>query len=438
MAFCFLVPFSSDVRCDSRDSSLPPFAALRPLSLTERVGGGYTLPMRRTHRDIEPDEIFLDASNLPAFDTDRFEGRIEQPIGRRSILFLAAVFSVLGVLYMGKLFDLQIIEGRVMRERSENNRLAHTVIFADRGIITDRRDRELAFNERDETEFPRRVYAPLSGLSHVLGYAKAPAKDSSGFYYQEDYVGIAGAEKIFDEELKGKNGLKIIETNAQGEITSESVIEQPQKGKRLALSLDGRLSEALYAAIRERAEAVGFRGGSGLMMDISTGEIIALTNYPEYSSQLLSDGKKSGEIRRYLIDESKPFLNRATAGLFTPGSIVKPFLATAALSEKIIDPGTQILSTGALSLPNPYDPKKPTIFPDWKAHGLVDMRHALAVSSNVYFFEVGGGFGSQQGLGISNIEKYARLFGFGTTTGMRGFSEEGGIIFLHLLILTEA
>lgn len=383
---------------------------------------------RRATKEIEPDEIFIDASNLPSFDTDRFEGRIEQPIGKRSFVFLGAVFLLISFVFIGKLYLLQIIDGEVMRERSENNRLAHTIIFADRGVIEDRAGRELAGNERGEEAFPRRIYAKIDGLAHVLGYAKAPAKDSAGFYYQEEYVGIAGVEKIFNAELKGKNGLKITETDAQGELVSENVIEPPEKGARLALSIDAQLTERLHSAIRERAQKVGFRGGAGLVMDIRTGELLALTNYPEYDPQLLSDGTEGETIRRYLTGDSKAFLNRATAGLFTPGSIVKPFLATAALAEGTIAPDKELYSSGALTLPNPYNPSQPTIFPDWKAHGYVDMRRAIAVSSNVYFFQVGGGFLSQRGLGIANIEKYLRLFGFGAPAGLAGFSEEVGII----------
>ena len=384
--------------------------------------------MKRATKEIEPDEIFIDASNLPSFDTDRFEGRIEQPIGTRSIVFLAALFFLVGSLFVGKLYALQIVAGGAMRERSENNRLAHTIIFADRGIIEDRTGIELAGNEQGEEVFPRRVYVFFDGLSHALGYAKAPAKDAAGFYYQEEYTGIAGIEKIFDAELKGMNGLKITETDAQGTLVSESVIEPPRKGARVVLSLDATLTNRLHGAIRERAETVGFRGGSGLIMDIRTGELLALTNYPEYDSQLLSDGTDAATIRAYVTKESKPFLNRATAGLFTPGSIVKPFLAAGALVEGVIDPEKELYSSGALTLPNPYNPAKPTIFPDWKAHGYVDMRRAIAVSSNVYFFQVGGGFLSQRGLGIANIEKYVRLFGFGTPAGLAGFSEEAGVI----------
>ena len=99
-----------------------------------------------------------------------------------------------------------------------------------------------------------------------------------------------------------------------------------------------------------------------------------------------------------------------------------------ALTEGVIDPYKKILSTGSISIPNPYFPDQKTVFKDWKAHGWTDMREAIAVSSDVYFYEIGGGFESQKGLGIVNIEKYAQLFGIGQKTGIDLPDEKGGII----------
>lgn len=163
-------------------------------------------------------------------------------------------------------------------------------------------------------------------------------------------------------------------------------------------------------------------------MDVHTGEILALTSFPEYSSNVMTQGKDSAIIAGYQKDTNNPFLNRAVSGLYTPGSIVKPFIALGALVEKIIDPQKKILSTGALELVNPYDPTQKTVFKDWKAHGWVDMREALALSSNVYFYTIGGGFENQKGLGITNIEKYVRMMGLGEKTGIDVPNEIEGII----------
>jgi penicillin-binding protein 2 len=163
-------------------------------------------------------------------------------------------------------------------------------------------------------------------------------------------------------------------------------------------------------------------------MDINSGEILAMVSFPEYDSTVLTIGKDKSLIDGYFANKNNPFLNRVTSGLFTPGSIVKPFVAFAALEEKIIDPLKQIESTGQLVLPNPYNPSNPSIFKDWKAHGFVDVRRAIAVSSDVYFYQIGGGFGNQKGLGIEKLEKYFKIFGFGEATGIMTDEEENGVI----------
>jgi penicillin-binding protein 2 len=172
----------------------------------------------------------------------------------------------------------------------------------------------------------------------------------------------------------------------------------------------------LYQNIKDVAEKVGFAGGAGVIVDLNSGQVIALTSYPEYSSQVMSDKKDNNQIRAILNDKSLPFLDRAIDGLYTPGSIVKLFIALGVLNEKIIDPDKIIVTNGSLSIPNPYDDTKSTVFRDWKNHGPISMRQALAVSSDVYFYTVGGGFKDQKGLGIRKIDEYLQMFGFGTTT----------------------
>jgi penicillin-binding protein 2 len=163
-------------------------------------------------------------------------------------------------------------------------------------------------------------------------------------------------------------------------------------------------------------------------MDIRTGELFALTSYPEYDQSILSDGKDIATIRSYLTGSERPFLNRMTEGLYTPGSIVKPFLGLAALQENIISPTKVIHTTGELRIPNPYNPGQFSIFKDNDDHGDVDMRKAIAVSSNVYFYQICGGFGEQKGLGIANIEKYSELFGIGEKTGINISGELAGTV----------
>jgi len=358
--------------------------------------------IRGRYNPIDPDEIFLDSQNLPDFNTYQCEGNLEKPIGRNVFSIFVAFIVFVGILFVGKIWNLQVVQGETFKTKSENNSLHNTTIFADRGVIFDRNNIPLVWNalNPNSSDFSLRVYATSTGLSTVLGYVKYPSKDSKGIYYQDKFDPKDGMEKIYNYDLSGKDGIKIIETNVKGEVISESVVQQPVDGKNMTLSIDSRLQKKLYDSMLDIADRAGYKGGAGIIMDVNTGEIIANANFPEYSSKVLTDGGDAKKINDWIADKNNPFLNRTINGLYTPGSIVKLFIAMGVLDLGVINPSKQILSTGSISIPNPYDNTKSSTFMDWKAHGLVDLRHALAVSSNVYFYEVGGGDKDQKGIGI--------------------------------------
>lgn len=385
---------------------------------------------RRGHHKIDPDEIFLDSRNLPEFDTHRFEGRMEQSISKRSFLFFGVFCALAVIVFLVKLSSLQIVHGAEYRDRSENNKLKQILIVASRGIFYDRGGRELAWNEKSEVEedFAKRRYIETSGFSNILGFVKYPAKDKSGFYYEEEYLPKDGVELSFNERVSGKNGIELIETAVTGEVVSQNIVQKPVNGDNLTLSIDSRIQGKLYQTIKDLADGVGFQGGAGLIMDVHSGEMLAMTSFPDYSSNAMTEGGDVEQIQGFYDNPNNPFLNRAISGLYTPGSIIKPFMAFAALEENIISPEKEIVSTGKLVIPNPYFPDQPTIFKDWKAHGAVDMRKAIAVSSDVYFYQIGGGFEGQKGLGIQNIKKYLEKFGWTQKTGFDMDKEATGII----------
>lgn len=384
---------------------------------------------KKLHTEIHPDEIFIDASNVADFDRDQFEGKLERPLGSRTFAVAGVCLSLLFVMLLLRVGTLQIVQGKTFAERARNNQLAQDIVFADRGIIADRNGIALAYNERDAVtdDFARRVYAAYQGLAHVVGYVKPPTKDSSGVYFRSAFEGVEGAEEVFNAILMGENGMKLTETNVRGKVVSESVVEPAKMGQKITLSVDAEVTQGLYRAIAARVAESKFQGGAGVIMDVHTGEIIALTSYPEFSQNDLQKGD-AAVFKSLMADKRQPFLDRAVDGLYAPGSIVKPIVAAAALTEGVISEHKQILSTGSISIPNAYDPKRPTIFRDWKAHGWVDMRDAVAVSSDVYFYAVGGGYKDQLGLGIERLEKYYRLFGFGQEAGLAGFSSKTGNI----------
>lgn len=389
---------------------------------------------RRDYADIDPDLIFLDSKNLPDFDVHQFEGRIEKPISPRSFYFLATFIACVMVLFVFKAGTLQIANGAYYRERSESNKLKQLLIFAPRGTIYSRDGIELAWNQKaSETEllhynFPLRKYTDLPGFGTLLGFVKYPAKDKAGFYYEEEFIPKDGLELYLDEILRGKNGHEFIETTVNGEIVSQNVAEPPRYGENATLSIDSGIQSELFKQIKSLAEKVNFQGGSGVIMDIDSGELLAMTSFPEYDGEVMALGQNHELIDSYFKNPNNPFLNRVVGGLYTPGSIIKPFVALAALEEGIISPEREIVSTGRLVVPNPYNPDSPSIFKDWKAHGAVDMRRAIAVSSDVYFYQIGGGFENQKGLGVERIKKYLESFGFTKKTGFDNTNELEGVI----------
>ncbi len=378
--------------------------------------------------ELHPDEILLDVRNLPAFDRQQFEGRLERPITKRSLSALMYVIVIVAVCFVGRLGHLQIARAQYYSTKSEQNRLDHTPILADRGLIYDRNGVELAWNTIDQTDgSTMRSYIQKAGFANLIGYVSYPAKDASGKFWQFQTVGKDGIEQQFNKILAGKNGTNLVETNVAGVVTAQNTIELPEQGTNLTLTIDARIQESLAEGIKALAAKSGYVGGAGAVMDISSGELLALTSFPEYDQHILSEGSDHAAINTYLKSDTRPFLNRVIDGLYTPGSIVKPFLSLAALHEGVITPHKVIYTTGSLKIPNPYNPSQPTIFKDNANHGAVDMKKALAVSSNVYFYEIGGGFGDQAGLGINNIEKYMGLFGIGKKTGFSS-SELAGTV----------
>lgn len=386
---------------------------------------------KKKYTEINPDEIFMDSSNIPGYDRSQLEGRIEKTIKKFALYSIFVFFGLIATVFLVQVWNLQITNGKNYASRSESNMLRPIPIFAARGTISDRNGILLVLNEPIQDQIysvSKREYATTSGLAHIQGYVQYPSKDKNGFYYQEDFEGIDGAEEYFNDRLRGVNGSRLVEVDARGEIVSESVVRPANPGENIKLSIDSRIQSTLYKNIKDIAERVGFVGGAGVIMDVNTGEMIAIVSYPEFDSQIMSDKKDQNAIRSVLTLKSLPFLNRAIDGLYVPGSIIKPYIALGVLNEKIIDPLKIINETGSIFITNPYDSTKSTIFRDWKSLGFVDMKHAIALSSDVYFYIVGGGYKDQKGLGIINIDRYLQMFGFGMPISESFFSGKTGTV----------
>lgn len=386
-----------------------------------------TFRKRIKNRELAPEDIFLDSSNLPAFDKERLEGRLETPVASQAYLGIGLTVTLLLIGLIAQAANLQIVQGDSFAEKSERNRLRPVTLFAERGAILDRNGVPLVENKPTEDGFVERTYAS-PGFAHLLGYVSYPKKDSSGNFYETEIEGLAGTEAAFNEKLAGVNGKHLIEEDALGTIQSEGSVVPAIAGEDITLAVDSRAQEAFAQAVGELADRIPFLGGSAILMDVETGEIHALVSYPEYDPNILSRGDDADTIARYSVDTRRPYLDRAVSGLYTPGSIVKPMIIAGALADGIITPSTTIVSEGQISIPNPYDPDHPTIFKDWKAHGATDARGAIAVSSDVYFYAVSGGYRDQKGLGIERLAFWYDAFGFTSPTAVELGLEATGFV----------
>lgn len=382
--------------------------------------------------NVDPDEVFLDAKNLPEFNTQQFEGVIERPISKTTIQILALVFLIVVMAFFTRLGILQIANGETYFAQSEKNRLHQVTLFSERGVIYDRNQTELAWNIPGENNepFSYRGYIDEPGFAHVLGFVRYPKRDDAGFFWRLELEGADGVEEYQNDTLSGENGLQLLETNVSLEPQSESVLEPPVDGENVHLTIDAGIQATLGAGIAEMTEQFGYEGGAGAIMDITNGELLAMVSYPEFDSGILSAGTDSEKISGYFSDPSKPSLNRVTNGLYTPGSTVKPFLALGMLQEGVITPETTVYSTGRLEIPNPWDPGNPSVFRDWRpqGHGTTDVYHAIADSVNTFFYVFSGGYEGREGIGIAGINKYVDKFELGQPTGVDIGTEITGVV----------
>ncbi|RJQ14055.1 penicillin-binding protein 2 [Candidatus Parcubacteria bacterium] len=268
-------------------------------------------------------------------------------------------------------------------------------------------------------------------LAHVLGYTGRVNQQElkTGKYFPTDYVGKSGVELFYDEILRGSAGLRRFNVNARGHIQKEDLISLPASGPNLVLSIDVNLQKKIYDQFKTSLGGVSsVDGAAAVAIDPQSGEILALVSWPSFDNNLFASGISVSGFKSLVSDKNKPLFHRPISGVYPPGSSIKPFIALAALEENIIDPKKTIYAGGQIVIPNPYNPSNPSVFKDWKVHGIVDMVKAIANSVDVYFYTIGGGYGDVKGLGIDRIQKYLELFDFGYLTDIDLPAEASGLV----------
>lgn len=289
--------------------------------------------------------------------------------------------------------------------------------------------RKLEYPGIQVEESYKRFYPDPEIFAHILGYIGAVSEDDlaeNNNLLINEKIGKTGLESYYDAGLRGKYGITVKMRNVKGEVFDEKTMSLPKSGESLVTNIDSEFQKKFYSAMLGGLKKVGSRAGAGLAINPQNGEILALVSFPSFNGNDFIDSRDYAE--KIFKDKSQPLFNRVISGVYNPGSTIKPLVATAALNEKIIDVKKEIFSAGFIEIPNPYFPDKPSRFLDWKSHGWVNLYSALARSSNIYFYSVGGGFGDVHGLGITRLKKYWQEFGLGEKTGIDFTGEKTGFL----------
>ncbi len=232
-------------------------------------------------------------------------------------------------------------------------------------------------------------------------------------YSMNALVGKDGVERAFEEYLHGTNGTKLITTSSEGHITGELYMNEPKPGNTVALTLDIDLQEAAEKSLASQIQAIHdhngkARGGAAVVMGVDSGEVLAMASYPTY------DLSRFDEIYSQLVKDevNTPLLNRATDGIYAPGSTFKPLTAVAALESGVITPNTSIYDRGIYTYYPSPQPRCWLYAQSGGSHGNVNVSEAITVSCNYFFYEVG------RLTGIDILDSYAAQFGLGRSTGI--------------------
>ncbi len=270
--------------------------------------------------------------------------------------------------------------------------------------------------------------APVLSLSHVLGYeGKINAEELEALrdkgYRLTDSVGKTGVEKTYESLLRGVAGIKRREVDfleRQQKVITET---PPIPGHHIYLTIDLEMQRELEKILQNALVRYGKKRGSAIAMDPRSGEILALVSLPTFDNNEFSGGISTEAYRGYVENPDEPLFHRAVAGTYPSGSTVKPIIAAAALTEKIITPNTAIQSTGGIQVGARF-------FPDWQSggHGTTDVRKSLAWSVNTFYYYIGGGHRNFSGLGVELITKYMRMFQLGEKLGLDLPGEQNGFV----------
>ena len=277
------------------------------------------------------------------------------------------------------------------------------------------------------------VTYPYGNLaSHILGYLGAISpeeyKEKKDTYDINDIIGKTGIEYTLEDYLKGQDGVKQIEMSVDGTITGEYTLQEAVKGADVSLTIDANLQKSVEKALANNikkiknggyGKAYNAEGGAAIVMNIKTGEVLAMASNPDYEPELYIKGISTEKLKEY--DKGKSLYNRAISGQYAPGSTFKMVVATAALETNVIKPTTRINDTGVY--PRGYHPTCWYYSEHHYGHGYLTLPQAIQKSCNYYFYEIGYRMGS-----IQPVIDYAKAYGLGSLTGIELSGEATGTV----------
>ena len=368
--------------------------------------------------DEELDQAGKAQALLEELTSSQLTGAMLEGSGLSATRLIALMRKDFGLSASFSVEEAQLVLGVQYEIRSRN--LARTDAY----VLAEDIDAELIslLNDGDYagakiTPSSVREYETTYG-AHILGYLgkinDSAEKEALGEGYNwNDYVGKDGVEAAFESHLKGTDGTRVVSLNEDGKITGEYYSKEPVPGNTVELTIDLDLQQAaedaLAATITRMTGEDGdeTRGGAVAVVQVGTGEVLALASYPTYD---LSTFRQSSIYAALYNDPARPFTNRATNGTYVPGSTIKPLTAVAALEKGIITPTQEIYSPSRWVYPN--DPTHSGANCAGGNHGLINVTEAITKSCNYFFAEMG------YRMGMDTFREYLQAFGLGEHTGI--------------------
>lgn len=298
----------------------------------------------------------------------------------------------------------------------------------------------LQFNEQNEdfpgvtvTVSPIRRYVLDDLSSHIVGYVgqinQSEWEAKKDEYDLNDVVGKNGIEYVFEEYLKGKNGTKHIDMSVDGTVTNEEIIQNAVAGHDVVLTIDANLQKVAEDALENNINKIASgafgeksdtKSGAVAVMNVNTGEILAMASFPDFNPNDFVNGISSTKWNEYSTNVARPLYNRAIQGEYAPGSTFKMATAIAALESGNVKIKEKINDTGVY--PNSYHPVCWIWTSQHRGHGYLNVSDAIKHSCNYFFYEMG------YRMGIDTLSKYASYLGLGRKTGVELNGEANGTL----------